>query len=287
MSPPRRAEPPTGAVTLLFTDIEGSTRLLQRTGSDAYARLLAEHRRLLDEAFGRYDGFQVGSEGDAVFVVFASADDAAAAAAEAQRALADHPWPEEGEVRVRMGLHSGEPLLVGRSYVGLDVHQAARVTDAGHGGQILLSEATRLLLDDRFEVLDHGDHRLKDLSGAQRLYQLVVSGVPAEFPPLRTLDNRPTNLPAQPNAFIGRADELGELEALLARDDVRLVTLTGPGGAGKTRLSLQLAASVIESSTTASSSYRSLRCATPSSSSRRSRRPSACASSRALAQSRH
>ena len=246
MSRPGRAEPPTGAVTLLFTDIEGSTRLLQRTGSDGYARLLAEHRRLLDEAFGRYDGFHVGSEGDAVFVVFASADDAAAAAAEAQRALAGHPWPEEGEVRVRMGLHSGEPLLVGRSYVGLDVHQAARVTDAGHGGQILLSEATRLLLDDRFEVLDHGDHRLKDLSGAQRLYQLVVSGVPAEFPPLRTLDNRPTNLPAQPNAFIGRADELGELEALLARDDVRLVTLTGPGGAGKTRLSLQLAASVID-----------------------------------------
>jgi predicted ATPase/class 3 adenylate cyclase len=239
------AEPPSGTVTLLFSDIEGSTRLLQRTG-DAYADLLAEHRRLLGEAFERHNGFHVDSEGDAFFVVFASAGDAALAAAEAQLALAGHPWPEETEIRVRMGLHSGEPRLIERRYVGLDVHQAARVMAAGHGGQVLLSESTRALLDERFEVRDLGDHQLKDLSGSQRLYQLLVGGLPAEFPPLKTLDNRATNLPPQPNAFVGRAKELEEIGELLARDDVRLVTLTGTGGAGKTRLSLQVAASVVE-----------------------------------------
>src|SRR6266542_6677609 len=239
------AEAPTGTVTLLFSDIEGSTRLLQRTGN-AYADLLAEHRRLLSEAFERHHGFEVDSEGDAFFVAFASAGDAAAAAAQAQRALAHHPWPGETEIRVRMGLHSGEPRLIESRYVGLDVHQAARVMAAGHGGQVLLSASTRALLDDRFQVRDLGDHRLKDLSGPQRLYQLLVEDLPVEFPPLKTLDNRPTNLPAQPNAFIGRVDELEELEKLLRRDDVRLLTLTGRGGAGKTRLALQVAASVVE-----------------------------------------
>jgi predicted ATPase len=145
-----------------------------------------------------------------------------------------------------MGLHSGEPRLIERRYVGLDVHQAARVMAAGHGGQVLLSESTRVLLDERFQVRDLGDHRLKDLSGPQRLYQLLVEDLPSEFPPLKTLENRPTNLPVQPNAFIGRRDDLEELESLLSRDDVRLVTLTGTGGAGKTRLALQLAASVVE-----------------------------------------
>jgi predicted ATPase/class 3 adenylate cyclase len=240
------AEPPSGAVTLVFTDMEGSTRLLQRAGTDAYAGLLTEHRRLLEEAFDRHNGFHVGSEGDAFFVVFASADDAAAAAGEAQRALAEHPWPEEAEIRVRMGLHSGEPRVIEGGYVGLDVHQAERVMAAGHGGQVLLSEATRALLDERFPVRDLGDHWLKDLSGPQRLYQLLVEGLPADFPPLRTLDSRLTNLPAQPNAFVGRARELEEIGELLARDDVRLVTLTGPGGAGKTRLALQVAASLVE-----------------------------------------
>ena len=239
------ADAPTGTVTLLFSDIEGSTRLLQRTG-EAYADLLAEHRRLLSEAFERHRGFQVDSEGDAFFVTFASAGDAAAAASEAQRALAGHPWPGETEIRVRIGLHSGEPRLIERRYVGLDVHQAARVMAAGHGGQVLLSESTRTLLDDRFQVRDLGDHRLKDLSGPQRLYQLLIEGLPGDFPPLKTLDNRPTNLPAQPNAFVGRVDELKELEALLTRDDVRLVTLTGTGGGGKTRLALQVAAAIVE-----------------------------------------
>ena len=239
------AEAPTGTVTLLFSDIEGSTRLLQQAG-DAYADLLAEHRRLLGEAFERHNGFHVDSEGDAFFVTFASAGDAASAAVEGQRALARHPWPGDIEIRVRMGLHSGEPRLIERRYVGLDVHQAARVMAAGHGGQVLLSESTRMLLDERFQVRDLGDHRLKDLSGPQRLFQLLVEDLPTEFPPLKTLENRPTNLPVQPNAFIGRVDDLAELEALLSRDDVRLVTLTGTGGAGKTRLALQLAASVVE-----------------------------------------
>jgi predicted ATPase/class 3 adenylate cyclase len=240
------AEPPGGTVTLLFTDIERSTRLLQRTGGDAYARLLAEHRRLLGNAFDRHNGFHVGTEGDSFFVAFASADDAVAAAVEGQRALAGHEWPEEVEVRVRMGVHSGTPRVVERSYVGLDVHEAARVMAAGHGGQVLLTESTRALLDERFEVRDLGDHRLKDLSGSQRLYQLLVTGLRTDFPPLKTLDNRPTNLPPQPNAFIGRAKELAEIGELLARDDVHLLTLAGPGGAGKTRLALQVAGSVAE-----------------------------------------
>jgi len=241
------AEPPSGTVTLLFSDIEGSTRLLQRTGGDAYANLLAEHRRLLAEAFDRHNGFHVGGEGDSFFVAFASADDAAAAAVEAQRALARHAWPEGTEVRVRIGLHSGEPRVIGDDYVGLDVHQAARVMAAGHGGQVLLTDVTRALLHERFEVRDLGDHRLKDLAGSQRLYQLHVDGVPAEFPPLKTLDSRPTNLPVQQTAFVGRARELDEIGGLLGRGETQLLTLTGPGGTGKTRLALQVASSMVES----------------------------------------
>jgi predicted ATPase/class 3 adenylate cyclase len=232
-------------VTLLFSDIEGSTRLLQRTG-DAYAGLLSEHRRLLGEAFERHGATHADAEGDGFFVVFPSATEAAAAAAEGQRALAGHPWPAASEVRVRIGIHSGEPRLVDGGWVGLDVHHAARVMAAGHGGQVLVSEATRTLLDQRFELRDLGEHRLKDIAASERIYQLVVDGLPSDFPPLSTLGNRPTNLPASPNPFIGRARELEELGALLAREDVRLLTLTGPGGTGKTRLAYQLARSAID-----------------------------------------
>jgi predicted ATPase/class 3 adenylate cyclase len=238
------AELPTGTVTLLFTDIEGSTRLLQRAG-DAYAGLLDEHRRLLGDSFRRHGGIVVDSEGDAFFVAFASAKDAVAAAAAAQRALAGHDWHDENEIRVRMGLHTGEPRVVEGRYVGLDVHHAARVMAAGHGGQVLVSEATRALLDDGTRLRDLGEHRLKDLSRPQRLYQLDLEGLPAEFPPLKTLDNRPTNLPVQPNELIGRARELDEAAALL-RNGLRVLTLTGTGGTGKTRLALQLAAEVVE-----------------------------------------
>jgi predicted ATPase/class 3 adenylate cyclase len=238
------AELPTGTVTLLFTDIEGSTRLLQRAG-EAYSTLLVEHRRLLGDAFRAQGGVVVDSEGDAFFVAFASAKDAVAAAAEAQRALAGHEWQGANEIRVRIGLHTGEPRVVEGRYVGLDVHHAARVMSAGHGGQVLVSEATRALLDDGTRLRDLGEHRLKDLSRPQRLYQLELDDLPGEFPPLKTLDNRPTNLPVQPNELIGRERELEEA-ALLQRDDVRLLTLIGTGGTGKTRLALQLAAEVVD-----------------------------------------
>jgi len=239
------AELPTGTVTLLFTDIEGSTRLLQRVGDD-YAGLLSQHRSLLEEAFVAHGGVVVDKEGDAFFVAFASAKDAVAAAGEAQRALVSHDWLDENEVRVRMGLHTGEPRVVEARYVGLDVHHAARVMAVGHGGQVLLSETTRALLDADIRLRDLGEHRLKDLSRPQRLYQLEVDGLPSEFPPLQTLDNHPTNLPVQTSAFIGREQELEATGALLERDDVRLLTLIGPGGTGKTRLALQLAANVVE-----------------------------------------
>ncbi|HEY6149205.1 MAG TPA: adenylate/guanylate cyclase domain-containing protein [Gaiellaceae bacterium] len=237
--------PPTGTVTLLFSDIEGSTRLLQRAG-EAYAELLADHRRLLREAFASNRGFEMDNEGDAFFVAFESANDAAAAAADAQRALAAHDWPDEHEIRVRMGLHTGEPQAVDGRYVGLVVHAAARIMAAGHGGQVLVSESTRALLDDRFQLRDLGAHRLKDLPGTQQLFQLHVEGLPGDFPPVKTLDHRPTNLPLEPNAFIGRTRELKEAWSLLTREDARLLTLIGTGGAGKTRLALRLASGAVE-----------------------------------------
>ena len=187
----------------------------------------------------------VDSEGDAFFVAFASAKDAVGRRGRRPSARSSSTTGRtSNEVRVRMGLHTGEPHVVEGRYVGLDVHHAARVMAVGHGGQVLVSETTRALLDDDTRLRDLGEHRLKDLSRPQRLYQLELDGLPNEFPPLATLDNRPTNLPAQPNAFIGRERELAETRALLERDDVRLLTLIGPGGTGKTRLALQLAADV-------------------------------------------
>jgi predicted ATPase/class 3 adenylate cyclase len=233
-----------GTVTLLFSDIEGSTRLLRRSG-EAYPELLERHRTLLREAFERHGGRVLGAEGDEFFVAFESAAAAAAAAADGQRALADHDWPDGDAIRVRMGLHTGEPRLVDGGYVGLDVHHAARVMAAGHGGQVLVSHATRSLLGD-VELRDLGEHLLKDLAGPQRLYQLELDGLPGDFPPLNTLDNRFTSLPAVPNAFVGRERELAEAGELLARDDVRLLTLIGPGGTGKTRLALQVASGLVD-----------------------------------------
>jgi predicted ATPase/class 3 adenylate cyclase/tetratricopeptide (TPR) repeat protein len=234
------AAAPSGTVTLLFSDIEGSTRLLRRTGP-AYPELLERHRMLLREAFERHGGRVLGAEGDGFFVAFERAGDAAAAAADGQRALGENDWPDGNEVRVRMGLHTGEPRPTDDGYVGLDVHHAARVMAAGHGGQVLVSETTCALLGKGVELRDLGEHQLKDLAGPEQLYQLPIDGLPAEFPPLNTLDSRFTNLPTVPNAFVGRERELVEAGALLARDDVRLLTLIGPGGTGKTRLALQLA----------------------------------------------
>jgi predicted ATPase len=223
---------PRGTVTLLFTDVEGSTRLLDEL-HDAYPNALAEHRRALREVFARHGGVEVDTQGDAFFVAFARASDAVAAAEDGQRALAN------GQVRVRIGLHTGEPTVTADGYVGLDVHRASRITAAGHGGQILLSQSTRELAG-RDDVHDLGEHRLKDLSTPVRIYQLGDG----EFPPLRTLFA--TNLPVAPTPFIGRQRELAGAQALLRRDDVRLVTLTGTGGSGKTRLALEVAAALSE-----------------------------------------
>jgi predicted ATPase len=224
-------ELPTGTVTFLFTDIEGSTRLLQELG-DRYAEVLAEHHRELRAVWLRHEGFEVDTQGDAFFVAFGRASDAVAAAADAQRALAGGP------VRVRMGLHTGEPLRTGESYVGIDVHRAARIAAAGHGGQVLLSQATADLAGA--DARDLGLHRLKDLSAPERLFQLGVE----DFPPLKTLHE--TNLPIPATPFLGREREIDQIAALLLRPDVRLVTLTGPGGSGKTRLALQAAAAAAD-----------------------------------------
>ena len=223
---------PTGTVTFLFSDIEGSTRLLAELGTERYAEALAEHRRTMRDAFAGHAGVEVDTQGDAFFVAFPSARDALAAAAQAQAALA------AGPVRVRMGIHSGEPLLTEEGYVGIDVHRGARVMSAGHGGQVLVSHATYALLDRETRLIDLGRHRLKDLTEPQPLYQLGGG----EFPSLRTLDQ--TNLPVQPTPLVGREVELSELLGLLG--EARIVTLTGAGGSGKTRLALQAAAELVE-----------------------------------------
>jgi predicted ATPase len=227
-----RDELPAGTVTFLFTDIEASTKLVQELG-DRYPDVLVAHRRVLREGVARHGGVEVDAQGDAFFIAFPTARQAVAAAAEAQRKLIGGP------VRARMGLHTGEPVLAGEGYVGLDVHRAARVCAAGHGGQVLLTRATRELVEA--DVHDLGLHRLKDLLAPEHLYQLG-SG---DFPPLRTLNE--SNLPIQPTPFLGRQRELGDLIQLLISPDARLVTLTGPGGSGKTRLAQQAAAELAES----------------------------------------
>ncbi|TMM07077.1 MAG: adenylate/guanylate cyclase domain-containing protein [Actinobacteria bacterium] len=224
-------ELPSGTVTLLFTDIEGSTRLLHELG-DRYPEVLSEHRRGLRDACSRHGGVEVDTQGDALFVAFARAADAVAAAGAAQEGLA------EGPVRVRMGVHTGEPVVSDEGYVGMDVHRAARIMSAGHGGQILISETTQPLLDPTVALRDLGEHRLKDLSAPLRLYQLGAK----EFPPLKTLYR--TNLPVQQTPLVGRERELEEATALIRSH--RLLTLTGPGGSGKTRLALQLGAEAVE-----------------------------------------
>ncbi len=225
-------EQPTGSVTLVFTDIEGSTRLLRELGAEAYREALGRHRRLVREAF--VSGYEVDEEGDAFFYAFPTVASAVAAVEEAMRAL------DGGPIRVRVGIHTGEPVLDPPKYVGLDVHRAARVIAAANGGQVLLSESTRALLDVGVVVRDLGEHRLKDLSGPQRLYQLGAG----EFPPLKTLHQ--TNLPVAWTRLVGRERDLEQLLELLRREDVSVVTLTGAGGGGKTRLAMQTAAEATE-----------------------------------------
>ncbi|MBA3412882.1 MAG: tetratricopeptide repeat protein [Actinobacteria bacterium] len=239
---------PTGTVSLLCTDVEGSTRLLNALG-ERYAEALAEHRRLLRAAFGEHRGCEVDTQGDAFFYAFPRAQDAVAGAVAAQRALASHVWPEGLPLRVRIGIHTGEPTATGEGYVGIDVHRVARVMSAGHGGQVLLTQSTRDLLpeelSDAVSLRDLGEHRLKDLAHPQPLYQLLIPGLENDFPALKTLEARPTNLPIQPTSLIGREQQVAEVVALVRREDIRLATLTGTGGSGKTRLSLQVAAELV------------------------------------------
>ncbi|HYW87339.1 MAG TPA: AAA family ATPase, partial [Chloroflexota bacterium] len=243
------AELPSGTVTLLFTEVDGSPALLEQLG-DAYAAILADHRHLLHEAIDAHRGMQVDSQGDAFFFVFSRAQDAVLATRDVQRAFALHRWPPGTPVRVRMSLHSGEPSLTGGSYVGLDVHRAARLCAAGHGGQVLVSQTTRELVVDELPsdvgLRDLGEHQLKDLQRPEHIFQLLIAGLPVDFPSLKTLATKPNNLPRQTTPLVGREAELAEAQERLLRSDVRLLTLTGPGGTGKTRLGVQLAANVLD-----------------------------------------
>jgi predicted ATPase/class 3 adenylate cyclase len=252
---------PAGTVTLLFSDIEGSTRLLERLG-ERYSDVLDEHRRIVRGAIAEHGGHEIRTEGDAFFVAFSRAGDAVRAAVAAQRRLGACAWPDRVALRVRIGLHTGEPRLVGEDYVGMDVHCAARICSSAHGGQVLVSETTeKVVAGQAIEGLDLrslGEHRLKDLSRPLRLYQVTANGLIADFPPLRALeslstgrtdhwaaqgfsggDGVSTNLPHQLTSFVGRERELTELDGMLRR--TRLLTLLGPGGCGKTRLALELA----------------------------------------------
>jgi predicted ATPase/class 3 adenylate cyclase len=231
------ADLPSGTVTLLFTDIEGSTRLLQELGRDRYVDALSIHRELVREAFTRHGGVEVEMQGDSFFFGFRSAREAVLAAAAGQRALADHGW-SSAPIRVRIGLHTGEPAVVDDLYAGLDVHRAARVMSVAHGGQVIMTRATTELAGDDLPLKDLGEHRLKDIAEPLWLYQLGE----AEFPPLRSLNN--SNLPTPPSPLIGREAEIADVTASL-RGNVRLVTLTGPGGSGKTRLAIDIAAGLV------------------------------------------
>jgi predicted ATPase/class 3 adenylate cyclase len=232
----------TGTVTFLFSDIEGSTRLLRSSG-DGWPAILDRHRELLRAAFEAHGGVEVGTEGDSFFAAFPTAPAATAAAADVQRSLASEPWREGIEVRVRIGLHTGEASLSAKTYVGLHVHRASRIASVGHGGQVLLSDATRSLvadsLPDGVTLRDLGEHRLKDLEHPERLWQLVIDGLQSDFPAVSSLDATPNNLPTRLTTFLGRDAEIEAIGLLLA--DHRLLTLTGPGGTGKTRLSLEVA----------------------------------------------
>ena len=226
-------ELPSGTVTFLFTDVEGSTRLLHELGAKGYAEALAEHRRILRVAFGAHGGVEVDTQGDAFFVAFPTAPGALSAAAAVLDGLAGGP------ISLRMGLHTGTPLVTDEGYIGGDVHRAARIAACGHGGQVLVSSSTAALLDGA-ALHDLGEHRLKDLSAPERIYQVGVR----EFPALKSLYR--TNLPIPTTPFLGRERELGEALVLLSRDDVRLLTMTGPGGTGKTRLAMQTAGALAE-----------------------------------------
>ena len=236
-----RPDLPSGTVTFLFTDVEGSTRLLHELGAESYAAALSEHRSVVRDACAEHGGVEVDTQGDAFFFAFPTAP----SALESAGAIVDRL--QSGLVQVRIGVHTGTPLLTNEGYVGPDVHRAARIAASGHGSQVLVSAATAELVTQSgsepqaLPLRDLGEHRFKDLAAAERVFQLG----PWDFPPIRSLYR--TNLPVSMTAFVGREPELAEVVELLRRDDVRLLTLSGPGGTGKTRLALQAAAEVAES----------------------------------------
>jgi hypothetical protein len=226
------AELPAGTVTFLFTDVEGSTKLLLELG-DRYPEILADHRRVLRDAFAAHGGVEVDTQGDAFFVAFAKASDAVAAAEEGTLRLSESP------LKVRIGLHTGEPIVTDEGYVGIDVHRAARIAAAGHGGQIVLPQSTfELMRLDR--VRDLGEHRLKDLIRTERIYQLGDK----DFPPLKSVNA--TNLPLPTDPLVGRKKELADVLMLFRHEAARLVSLTGPGGIGKTRFAIAVAEELVE-----------------------------------------
>ncbi|MGI8549837.1 MAG: ATP-binding protein [Dehalococcoidia bacterium] len=235
---------PSGTVTFLFTDIEGSTHLLQQLG-DRYVDLQRAHQRLMRAAIALHQGYEVDTQGDSFFVAFSRAPDAVEAAVQMQRNLAAHAWPAGEQVRLRMGIHTGQALISDGRYIGIDVNRAARIGAAGHGGQVLLSqpaaELVRHALGEVIELQSLGEHRLKDLEYPEHLFQLIIPGLPATFPPVKSLGNSRHRLPVQRSALIGRQQEVAAVKRILSRDDVSLLTLTGVAGTGKTRLGLQVA----------------------------------------------
>ena len=237
--------PPSGTVTFVFTDIEGSTRLVDQLGP-AWEGVLSLHRRILRHAFRRHHGFEMGTEGDSFFVVFSDAPSAIAAVADCQLGLASASWPDGADVRVRIGAHSGQARVIRGDYVGMDVHRAARIGASAHGGQIVISESTRALVERDLpagvDLRDLGRHWLKDLPAQEHLYQVLVPGLPVEFPALRTVDRVLGNLPVALTSFVGREGETEAVRELLRT--TRLVTLIGPAGTGKTRLVVEAAAQV-------------------------------------------
>jgi len=234
---------PTGTLTLLFSDIEGSTSLLSRLG-DRYGDVLSAQRAMMRTAITEHDGHEMGTEGDSFFVVFESVAAAVNAAYQAQRGLNAYPWPDGTQVGVRMGLHTGEPHRHEDGYVGMDVHRAARVAACAHGGQVLLSAATHTFaVAEPVDFVDLGWHRLKDIPEPEHLYQLIAQDLLREFPPPKSLGSRAT-LPIPPTPIVGREEELAEPHSLITAEDVRLVTLSGPGGCGKTRLAIAAAAAL-------------------------------------------
>jgi class 3 adenylate cyclase len=241
---------PTGTVTFLFTDIEGSTR---RWETDPASMRAASSREeaILRHAIGANGGYAYKMIGDAFQAAFPTAPQALQAALDAQHALRSENWPAEaGELKVRMVLHTGATEERGDDYVGPALNRVARILSAAHGGQTLLSQVTHELVRDALppdvRLVDMGEHRLKDLTRPEHIFQIVAPGLPSDFPPLKTLENRPNNLPLQPTPLIGRERELGEVEKLLRREEVLLVTLTGPGGTGKTRVGLQVASDLLD-----------------------------------------